>query len=75
MNQATAQMTAAFWKMVPLIVTAVFFLAAAGAAGYVLVQQNPQWQKTTRKLVYACLVLVAVGVSALFFFLRVRSGT
>ncbi|HEX4583625.1 MAG TPA: hypothetical protein VH183_02265 [Burkholderiaceae bacterium] len=74
MNQATTLISTAIWKVVPLIVTAAFLLAAAGAAGYVLAKQNPQWPRATKQLVHGGLVFAAAVVWVVFFIYRMRSG-
>jgi hypothetical protein len=74
MNEATKLVSAAIWKMVPLIVTAAFFLLAAGAAGFVLVRQNPQWSRATKQLVHSGLVFVAAVLWVVFFLFRWRSA-
>ena len=74
MNEATTLVTNAIWKIVPLIVTAIFFLAAAGAASFVLAKQNPQWSRSKRYVVHSALVLAAAAVWAVFFIVQWRSG-
>ena len=74
MNETTTLMSAAIWKLVPLIVTAAFFLAAAAAAGVVLARQNPQWSRGTKQLVHSALVFVAAVLWVVFFIARWRSG-
>ncbi len=74
MNEATKLISASIWKLVPLIVTAAFFLLAAGAVGFVLARQNPQWSRATRQLVQLGLVFVATLLWVVFFLFRWRSG-
>jgi hypothetical protein len=69
-----SSMSAAIWKLVPLIVTAAFFLAAAAAASVVLVKQNPQWSRATRQLVHSALILAAAALWVVFFIARWRAG-
>jgi hypothetical protein len=74
-NNATALASSAIWKIVPLIVTATFFLLAACAASYVLTKQNPQWSRARRYVVHSALVFTAAAACAVFFVFRWRSGS
>ena len=74
MNEATTLISNTISRIVPLIVTAIFFLAAAGAASYVLVKQNPQWSKATKYVLHSALVFTAAVAWAVFFIVRWRTS-